>query len=163
MTTAIALLAHAREMLAGAPREILGALIEPRRLWGVARAPRIVPCGEAWHLGVLLVTGDGVLATGEIVRSREQAPRGYTAESQRARAQLAGAAFRGGIPEGRAVHVGWTVLDAAAVDRGAASGPLALVSGVPSVRWSAAGGHVPLESYLDERIALLRDPPPGAN
>ncbi|WP_244632105.1 MULTISPECIES: hypothetical protein [unclassified Microbacterium] len=36
------------------------------------------------------------------------------------------------------------------------SGPLALVDGVPSVRWSAAGGYMPLEAYLRERVALLR-------
>ena len=96
-----------------------------------------------------------------------EAPRGFTAESQRARAELAAAASRGGFAEGETVHVGWRMLDLDAVARGEASGPLAWRDGVPSVRWSAAGGCVPLAAYLDERIALLLDPPhrsvtPGA-
>jgi hypothetical protein len=37
-----------------------------------------------------------------------------------------------------------------------------LVDRVPSVRWSAAGGYMPLAAYLDERVALLLAPPPGA-
>ena len=65
---------------------------------GIPRAPRVVLRDEAWHLGVLLLGPVDLYATGEIVRSREPARRGYTAESQRARAGLAEAAFRGGIP-----------------------------------------------------------------
>ncbi|KQZ85911.1 glutaminase [Microbacterium sp. Root166] len=160
--SAVALLAAARARLAGAPQEALGELRTPGRVLGIARAPRIVPAGQAWHIGALLLTDDAVLATGEIVRARAEARRGYAAESQRQRAELAAAARRGGFDEGQVVHIGWQVADPAAVDRGAASGPLALVDGVPSVRWSAAGGYVPLDRYLDERIALLLAPPPGA-
>lgn len=153
----------ARARLAGAPREHLGDLVVPRRILGVARAPRIVPAATAWHLGVLLIDDEAVYATGDIVRARQEAPRGFTAESQRERAALAGAAARGGFPDGVAVHVGWSPIDLAAVAAGAASGPLALVDGVPSVRWSSSGGYMPLERYLDDRIALLRDPPAGAS
>ena len=159
--TVSSLVEDARGRLAAAPREGLGELVEPRRLLGLGRAPRIVPRGSAWHLGVLLLTDDAVLATGEILRARTEARRGYTAESQRHRAELAAAARRGGFDEGATVHLGWRMLDPAAVDRGEASGPLALVDGVPSVRWSAAGGYQPLDRYLDERIALLLAPPPG--
>lgn len=157
-----ALFDDARTALAEAPREPLGELRVPRRVLGVARAARIVPVGSAWHLGVLLLGGDAVYATGDIVRARQEAPRGYTAESQRARAELAAAARRGGFAEGQAVHVGWQTLDLDALGRGAASGPLALIDGIPSVRWSAAAGHVPLDGYLRERIGLLFDPPAGA-
>ena len=152
----------ARARLGGAPREALGKLIEPRRVLGIARAARIVRRGSAWHLGALLLTDDAVLATGDIVRAREEARRGYAAESQRQRAALAAAARRGGFDEGETVHIGWRMLDPAAVDRGQVSGPLALVGGVPSVRWSAAGGYMPLAAYVEERIALLLAPPPGA-
>ena len=100
--------------------------------------------------------------TGDIVRARQEARRGYTAESQRRRAELAAAARRGGLAEGETVHIGWRMLDADAVDRGEASGPLSSVGGVVSVRWSAAGGFLPLERYLDERVGLLLEPPPGA-
>ncbi|GAA1665375.1 glutaminase [Microbacterium lacus] len=156
------ILASARARLRGAPREALGELVVPRRVLGIGRADRIVPRGTAWHLGALLLTDDGVLGTGEILRARTEARRGYAAESQRQRAELAAAARRGGFAEGETVHVGWQELDIDAVDGGAASGPLALRDGVPSIRWSAAGGYMPLERYLAERIELLRNPPAGA-
>ncbi|MDW4573777.1 glutaminase [Microbacterium sp. M3] len=162
----------ARARLAAAPREALGELLAPRRLLGLARAPRIVRRGSAWHLGVLLLTDDAVLATGDIIRARQQARRGYTAESQRRRAELAAAARRGGFAEGETVHIGWRVLDPAAPaadDTGAASarpaeasGPLVFADGSLFVRWSTTGGLVPLESYLAERVGLLLDPPAGA-
>ncbi len=152
----------ARRALAAAAREPLGELRTSRRVLGVARAAKVVRVGSAWHLGVLLVGDDAVFATGDVVRARQEAPRGYTAESQRARAELAAAARRGGFGEGEAVHVGWRMLDLDAIGRGAPSGPLALVDAVPSVRWSAAAGFVPLEGYLRDRIALLLDPPAGA-
>jgi hypothetical protein len=152
----------ARGRLAGAPREGLGELVEPRRILGVGRAPRIVERGVVWHLGVLLVADDAVYSTGEVLRARGEARRGFTAESQRRRAELAAAARRGGFPEGATDHIGWRMLDLEALGRGEASGPLALVDGVASVRWSSAGGFVPLDRYLDERIGLLVDPPAGA-
>jgi hypothetical protein len=157
-----ALLDGARRPLAAAPREALGELLAPRRVLGIARAARIVRIGSAWHLGVLLLADDAVYATGDIVRARQDAPRGYTAESQRARAELAAAARRGGFAEGEPVHIGWRMLDLDAVERGEESGPLALRDGIPSVRWSTSGAYVPLEAYLAERVALVLDPPAGA-
>lgn len=158
------LLDAARTRLGGAPREALGELIVPRRLLGIARAPRIGRRGSAWHLGVLLLTDDAVLATGEVVRARHDAPRGYTAESQRHRAVLAAAASRGGFAEGEVVHIGWRMLEPEVLERGSGpdAGPLAVVDGVVSVRWSAAAGYMPLSAYLEERVALLLDPPAGA-
>lgn len=166
--------ARARLAAAGAPREALGELVQPRRILGIARAARIERRGAAWHLGVLLLADDAVLATGDIVRAREETRRGYAAESQRRRAELAGAARRGGFAEGETVHIGWRVLrlDAAAgadppADDppgapGAASSPLVLSGGTARIRWSAAGGLMPLAAYLDERVGLLLAPPPGA-
>ncbi|MGB4137145.1 MAG: glutaminase, partial [Microbacterium sp.] len=60
MSTATVLDA-ARRALAGTPREALGVVRTGR--W---RGTRIVRAGDAWHLGVLLLTDDGVLATGEV-------------------------------------------------------------------------------------------------
>jgi hypothetical protein len=154
------LLARARDALAGAPREGLGERRAGRRILGIPRAPRITPVGTAWHLGVLLLTDDDVLATGEIVRSRAESIRGYTAQSQRERAAEAAAAARGGFAEGQVVHVDWRVIDLDALD--ATSAPLALRDGEPSVRWSAAGGLMPLGRYLEERVDLLRHPPERA-
>lgn len=160
MTDVIAVFDAARARLAGAPRERIGELQEGRRLLGIRRAPRIVPRGTAWHLGVLLVTDDEVLATGDVVRARAEVRRGFAAESQRRRAELAAAAARGGVPEGDTVHIGWHPIDLARLD--AASSPLAVRGGEALVRWSAAGGWMPLARYLDERVELLRHPPERA-
>lgn len=154
------LLAAARDRLADAPRERIGELQEGRRLLGIPRAPRIVDRGRAWHLGVLLLTDDAVLATGDIVRSRAEVRRGFAAESQRRRAELAAAAHRGGVPEGETVHIGWHPVDLGVLDERTA--PLALRGGEPAVKWSAQGGYRPLERYLDERIDLLVHPPERA-
>lgn len=150
MTSTVALLDAARGRLAGVPREGLGMLRHSR--W---RADRIVRVGEAWHLGVLLLTDDAVLSTGEILRAAEEVRRGYAAESARDRAARRTMARRGGFREGEVVHLGWQVLDAAQVDAGGASGPLALLDGAPHVRWSPGGALVPLSGYLDEKVALL--------
>ncbi|MCU4671021.1 glutaminase [Microbacterium fluvii] len=162
MTAFAKLLAAARRRLAAAPRESLGEVVAPRRILGIPRAERIVPCGTAWHLGVLLLTDDAVLATGEIVRAHEDVRRGFAAESQRRRAEVAAAARRGGFAEGQTVHIGWRMLELPGGEDAAASDPLRLIDGVPSVRWSAGGGYVPLAAYLDERVGLLLEPPAGA-
>lgn len=151
MTTASELLAAAVRDLAGLPTEGLGEQRDSR--W---RGARIVRVGEAWHLGVLLLTDTRVLATAEVLRAADPGRRGYTAESARERAERRALALRGGFAEGEVAHVGWSVIDVAAVDAGGASGPLASIDGVPSVHWSSAGGWMPLEAYLRERIELLR-------
>ncbi|KNY06017.1 hypothetical protein [Microbacterium sp. GCS4] len=145
------LLAEARAALHGAPTEGLGEERESR--W---RGHRIVKIGRVWHLGVLLLTDTHALATAEVLRAADPGRRGYTAESARERAARRALALRGGFDEGEVAHVGWTVIDVDAVDAGGASGPLAVVDGVPSVRWSTAGGWMPLETYLRERVELLR-------
>ncbi|MFJ6651344.1 glutaminase [Microbacterium sp. NPDC091313] len=154
------LLQRARQRLRGAPVEALGELQVRPRILGIPRAPRIVPVGEAWHLGILLLTEDDVRETGHVVRARAEVRRGFTAESQRARAELAAAARRGGFAEGQPVHVDWITLDVRALTE--RTSPLAVRDGVPMVRWSSAGGYVPLAGYLDERIELLQHPPAGA-
>ncbi|GAB3595422.1 glutaminase [Microbacterium tumbae] len=151
MTTTAELLSEARAALAGVPKEGLGEERQSR-----FRGHRIVRIGEAWHVGVLLLTDDHALATAEVLRAADAGRRGYTAESARERAARRELALRGGFDEGEVAHIGWSVIDVDAVDAGGSSGPLALVDGVPQVRWSAAGGYMPLEAYLRERIALLR-------
>ncbi len=149
--TATQLLAEARSALVGAPKEGLGEERESR--W---RGHRIVRIGEAWHLGVLLLTDDHALATAEVLRAADPGRRGYTAESARERAARRALALRGGFDEGEVAHIGWSVIDVDAVDAGGSSGPLALIDGVPAVHWSTAGGWMPLEAYLRERVELLR-------
>lgn len=151
MSIASALLTQAVHELEGAPKEGLGEERDSR--W---RGRRIVRVGEAWHLGVLLLTDTHALATAEVLRAAHPGRRGYTAESARARAERRAEALRGGFGEGEVVHVGWSVIDVDRVDAGGSSGPLAVIDGTPSVRWSAAGGFMPLEAYLRERVGLLR-------
>ncbi|MEH3088331.1 MAG: glutaminase [Microbacterium arborescens] len=153
-SSAAELIDAARRRLAGVPRERLGVRSEGRRLLGFGRAARILPIGDAWHLGVLLIADEEVFATGELLRARAEAVRGYTAEAQRARSERAAAAFRGGFAEGEPVHLDWTPIDLGVVDDGGSSGPLSVVGGVVTVAF-AAGARMPLAAYLDDRIALL--------
>lgn len=148
--TAAALFDDARTRLRDAPREGLGR--EKVSRW---RGTRIIPVGTAWHLGVLLLTDDEVLATAEVVRAAAHVRRGYSAESARARAVRREQARRGGFAEGATVHVGWSGIDVAAVDAGGSSGPLAQIDGGPAVRWSAGGGYMPLAAYLNDQLALM--------
>jgi len=156
-----ALFAGARERLRDAPQEALGVRAPRGRI--LRRAPRIVPAGSAWRLGVLLLVPDGeVLAVGEVLRAAPEVRRGYTAESARVRAATRAAAVRGGFRPGETVHVGWERLDLDALGRGAAAGPLRLVDGTPMIRWSSAGALTTLDDYLRDRVALLIAPPDGA-
>lgn len=132
------------------PKEGLGE--ERRTRW---RGHRIVRVGAAWHIGVLLLTDDGALATAEVLRAADAGRRGYAAESARERAQRRELALRGGFREGEVVHLGWSEIDVGAVDAGGVSGPLAMIDDVVSVRWSSAGGYMPLDAYLRERIELM--------
>ena len=153
--------ARARLVAATVPRERLGEVVRPRVLAGL-RSPKIVPRAEAWRLGVLLIGERDVYAAGNVVRAGDPGRRGFASDAARARAEVAAAATRGGFGDGETVHLDRKILDLSALARGQATGPLALVDGIPSVRWSPAAGFVPLAGYLDERIALLLHPPQGA-
>ena len=138
------------------PTELIGEYRPAKRVIGITRAPRIVAVGEAWHLGALLVTADAVLATGDVARSLEPSRKGYTAISARERDELRFAAYRGGVPEGRAIHYNWTPIDFSALASGGTSGPIVAQGVELKIRWSAAGGLAPLDSYVRERIELAR-------
>jgi hypothetical protein len=163
-----AIVEDARRELTGYPAERLAQTRPARRVLGMLRAERIVPAGEAWHLGAILVRCDGpaeggLLATGEILRARAEVRRGFAAESQRARAARAAAARRGGFAEGETAHVDAAPIDAAQLAATGASGPVLVgADGTLLVRWSRTGAAVPLRPYLTERIDLLEHPAPGA-
>lgn len=160
------LLRDARARLADVPRVPLGRIADPPRLLSAFVGTRIVPDGSVWPLGVLLLGVDrrgidGLWATGEVVRARPEDRRGYTAESARRRGELAAAASRGGFADGVAVQLPSMRIDVEAVE-GESAGPLGVVDGVVSVRWSPAAPLTPLAPYLDERIRLLLAPPERA-
>ena len=149
VATVSELLAQARIALVDVPREALGV-----EKVGRFRGTRFVRAGSAWHLGVLLLTDDGVLATGEVLRAAAAVRRGYPAESARARAERRAQARKGGFAEGEVVHLGWVAVDIAAVERGGESGPLLMTDGVPMVRWSAAAQPRELAGHLQEQVEL---------
>lgn len=152
--TAEALLDAARARLRGSPQEGLGEWAPTRRLFGLGRAPRIVPAGRAWHVGVLLIGDAEAYGTGEVLRARTGAVRGYTATAQRERSDRAAAAARGGFADGEVIHLGFTPIDLSALARGEASGPLRTVHEVPHVVWSALAPPRPLADYLTEQLDL---------
>ena len=109
--------ARGRLAEAGVGTVRLGRLVVPPRWLAALRSPRVVPEAEVWPLGVILLdAGPGPLrawAAGEVVRARPAARRGYQAESQRRRGELAEAAFRGGFAEGEAAHLAAGPIDVA--------------------------------------------------
>lgn len=131
----------ARLRTAGLRPEVLGVHRPQARRLGIGRRERILPEGEAWRLGVLLLRPSGELArVAEVVIAQEERRRGFPAESARRRAELGEAAVRGGIEAGRAVHVGWRPLDPQE------NGGL--------VTWSETLPPAPLLTYLSERADL---------
>ena len=157
------LFADARARLMGAPQEAIGAVREPGRLRALmGGGARIVCVGSAWRLGVLLIAPDEVLSVGEVLRAGDPGRRGYAAESARHRAELRAMALQGGFAPGETVHLDAAPLDLAAVAAGGSSGPLSMDGGRALIRWAPGAAPMPLDAYLSERIALLREPPAGA-
>lgn len=153
-----ALFDNARRRLEGIPREAIGRRALPGRVRSALGArPRIVPAGEAWRLGILLLADDAVLTTGEILRSAAERRRGFTAEASRQRAELQAMCARGGFAEGATVNIDPTPLDLDLLAAGGRTGPLEMRDTQIQVHWTPGAGPMPLKAYLDERIRLLRE------
>lgn len=169
---AAAALDAARDELrvAGAGTEVLARWQRRRRALGLLGTETALrPVGAAWRLGVLLLptVPDGVagpLAAGGLTtRAVDDGPRGYTAESARARGELRVAARRGGAPEGATVALDWVGVplgaglgpDGVEQADGPPRGPVLLRGGELLVRWAGLGAPpAPLERYLAEHLAL---------
>lgn len=148
------------------------------RILGILPRPeRLRHAGEAWRLGVLLVTpGAELYALGTLVRSHRPERVGYAAESARERDALRHAAFEAGFPEGSTVHIEPTPvdLDAVASERTSRllrtvgadrAGPLLRGPDGIRVRWApqaTAASARSLPEYLAEHADLLLHPRPGA-
>lgn len=165
MTTAAELPAlleelRARLSAAAARREALAAWVPERKMLGVIRrGPTLRRAGEAWPLGVLLLSTDGrLLGLGTATRARPASRVGYVAESARERDELRMLAAKAGFEPGEALHIDPVPLEVAALAAGSPSGPvLPGPDGMLLVRWSPAGGVEPrdLAGYLAERVELL--------
>ncbi len=156
--------AVARLEAAGARDEALADYVVPKRVLGLQRAPRMVPVGRVWRLGVLLVgPGGEIFGTGEVTRAVAPRHPNNQAVSQEVRREHQLAAFNGPFAPGDTVNYDAVPLDLGALDRGDQSGPLLVVDGEVLVRWSpSSGASAPLERYLADRVGLLVDPPGGA-
>ncbi|UOQ87812.1 hypothetical protein MUN74_10905 [Agromyces endophyticus] len=150
---------------AGARTEVLAELVEPKRVLGIARAPRMAQLGRVWRLGVLLVASDGsAYATGHVVRAELPARRSVLADSVAEHRAWQAAAVRGGIAEGETVDFDAAPVDLDTLGRDGVSGPLVVRDGDAFVRWNPnqPDALAELERYLADRVGLLVEPPAGA-
>jgi hypothetical protein len=143
----------------GAPLEALGELRRGRGIGPLRTAAALHPVGQAWRLGVLLLTTDGrVLATGEVTRAIEpKLAVTNRSESAERRRDFRRAAVRGRFPEGATINFGFTPVACDAEALLAGSGPLSIDGDTVVVQWSAHLGRRPLEAYLADRATLLTE------
>ncbi|MCU1439583.1 MAG: hypothetical protein JWP85_580 [Rhodoglobus sp.] len=141
--------------------ELLVDYVRPTWL-GVKLAAKLVPVERVWRLGVLLLGRSGTLyATGTTLRVTE--PRHPNAQSRLAedRRELRAIALRSGISGGETINL--DAHDIVLGDLGPDSRPIAAGGDGFTVAWSATSAtRTPLETYLEERVQLLIDPPEGA-
>lgn len=143
----------------GVPVEALGELRRGRGIGALRMAPALHPVGEAWRLGVLLLSADRRLfATGEVTRAIEPqvAVTNRSAAAERRR-DFRRAAVRGRFPDGTTINHGFTELALDADSLVAGSGPLSIDGGTVVVQWSAHLGTRPLGDYLGDRARLLTE------
>lgn len=149
---------------AGARTEVLAELVEPRRVLGVARAPRMAQLGRVWRLGVVLLASDGsAYATGHVVRAELPARRSILADSVAEHRGWQAAAVKGGITTGESVDFDARPVDLDALARDGASGPFVLHDGAVFVRWNPSQPDALADAgrYLADRAELLANPPSG--
>jgi hypothetical protein len=136
-----------------APDEALGTLRLGRGIGSLRTAPMLIPAGRAWRLGVLLldVTG-GLYATGEVTRAIEPliAVTNRSAEAERKR-ELRRMAARGPFAPGETVNVDYLPLSLENPEEPLSRAGDELLVRLPS------GSRVPLERYLDDRVAIVAE------
>ncbi len=152
--------------------EALAEYVEARRVLLISRPARMVPLGEVWRLGSLLLGTDARLyALGRATRAAERGRPNYQSVSREERREIAAAALRGGYAAGSPVNydarelpltpAGVTGLASAdpigVAPTGAGDGAAAVVR----VRWRAGApleGAPSLRAYLRERVSLIVAP-----
>jgi hypothetical protein len=145
---------------AGARDEVLVDFWRPR--WaGLKLAPKMVEVERVWRLGVLLLGRSARLyATGitlHVTEPKHPNPQSLLAEERR---MLRATAAKSGIPKGETIDL--DARDIRLDELTADSRPVARTDSGFAVQWSATSDVLtPLEAYLEERAALLLDPPAG--
>ncbi len=153
-------LARAVERLtaSGARDELLASLVHRR-----FRGDSFLPVERVWRLGVLLLGRSGSLAaTGTTFRVDDLRFDNHQSNLAATRREYRAAALRAGFQPGETVNFEAQpiVLDAALAE---SAGPVILSPAGLRVRWSPVSDiFAPFESYLEERVELLADPPQGA-
>jgi len=153
---------------AQARTEALAELHTPRRIGPFRRAPRFVPVGEVWRLGVLLllaadpIGGERLFATGSVTRARDPRHPNFTSVSGEERRELREAARRAGFAAGETVN--FEAMPLPLDDPLESVGPIVLRDDRLFVRWNALSpGSVALfDTYLRDRVELLADPSAGS-
>lgn len=149
--------------------EALAEYVAPRRTFLRTKPATMLPIGEVWRLGPLLLSTDGRLyAAGHATRSAERGRPGYQSASREERREIAAAALRGGYPVGTPVNYDATPIPIPIPDEEGplSDGPIGMSSGALRVRWrpGASLDDAPtLQEFLAERVSLLVDPPLGTD
>lgn len=149
---------------AGAPSESLAEYVAPRRVLLMPRPARMLPVGDVWRLGTLLLGTDGRLhSLGAATRARERGRASYQSESREVRRDIAAAALRGGYTVGTAVNYDTHELELtpASIAALGADDPIGFAAGEVRVRWRPGApldGGPTLEAYLRDRVELLLRP-----
>lgn len=158
--------AGAAERLRSADPEALAEYVPPHRVLLIARPATMRPLGEVWRLGSLLLGTDAALyAAGRATRAAERGRPGYQSVSREERQDIAAAALRGGYAEGAPVNFDAVPLPLDGSLVASPELPIGLADGEVRVRWrdgAPLDGAPTLARFLDERVALLLDPPGGA-
>lgn len=125
----------------------------------------MIPEGEVWRLGTLLLSDAGELwAAGNVTRAAERGRVGYQSLSREDRKDLAAAALKGGYPQGSVVNFDARPLELtpAGLSEAPELLPIGIDSGEVRVRWRKGApltGAPTLAEYLSERAKLLVQPP----
>lgn len=151
---------------AGARVEALARFVPARRRLGFTRSAVMLPLGQVWRLGVLLIDREAaVYATGSITRAEEPKRPNYQSISAEERREYRAAAIKGGFTRGEAVNFDATAIELDEDLLRTGHDPLFLRGNRALVRWSPSAtdeSAIDLETYLCDRVSLLVDPPEGA-
>lgn len=151
---------------AAARDEALAIFVAPRRVLLFTREARFIPIGRAWRLGAFLLDREGTLyETGTTTRAVPPGYPGFQSQSAEERRGYRAAAFKGPFMPGETVNFNAKIIALDPQELTDSHGPLFLHDGRALVRWNAsatAQTAIEFETYLNERVGLLIEPPEGA-